>query len=65
MSYKLVVNFGGPGSSGRDFLSDFARSLPRELRDRFDIVVYDDEAPVVVEVKLSAPAETDATAAPA
>ncbi|MBM3679052.1 MAG: alpha/beta hydrolase, partial [Actinobacteria bacterium] len=37
----LVVNFGGPGSSGRDYLVDFARSLPGELRDRFDIVLYD------------------------
>ena len=38
---SLVVNFGGPGSSGRDYLGDFAGELPAVLRDRFDIVLYD------------------------
>lgn len=38
---SLVVNFGGPGSSGRDYLVDFAGELPSTLRDRFDIVLYD------------------------
>lgn len=38
---SLVVNFGGPGSSGRDYLVDFGRELPAVLRDRFDLVLYD------------------------
>lgn len=38
---SLVVNFGGPGASGRSFLEAFARTLPDPLRDRFDLVLYD------------------------
>ena len=38
---SLVVNPGGPGGSGVDFVAGSANSLPRELRDRFDIVGFD------------------------
>ncbi|HEX5094984.1 MAG TPA: alpha/beta hydrolase, partial [Acidimicrobiia bacterium] len=38
---SLVVNPGGPGGSGVDFVASQADSLPAELRDRFDIVGFD------------------------
>ncbi len=38
---SLVVNFGGPGGSGRSYLADFAAVLPEEIRDRFDLVLPD------------------------
>lgn len=37
---SLVVNPGGPGASGRDFLEAF-RSLPAGLSERFDLVTWD------------------------
>jgi len=38
---SLVVNPGGPGGSGVDFVASESESLPQELRDRFDIVGFD------------------------
>ena len=37
----LVLNPGGPGAPVVDFVRDFAPSLPKELRDRFDLVGFD------------------------
>jgi len=38
---SLVVNPGGPGASGVDYVLNAAAGLPSELRDRFDIVGFD------------------------
>jgi pimeloyl-ACP methyl ester carboxylesterase len=38
---SLVVNPGGPGAPGADFAPEIAADLPREIRDRFDIVGFD------------------------
>ena len=38
---SLVVNPGGPGASGAQFVRDVYDLLPDELRDRFDIVGFD------------------------
>jgi pimeloyl-ACP methyl ester carboxylesterase len=38
---SLLVNPGGPGGSGVEFVAAAGESLPRELRDRFDIVGFD------------------------
>jgi pimeloyl-ACP methyl ester carboxylesterase len=38
---SLVMNPGGPGGSGVDFVLGAAETLPSELRDRFDIVGFD------------------------
>jgi pimeloyl-ACP methyl ester carboxylesterase len=38
---SLVVNPGGPGGSGVDFVLGAADTLPSELRERFDIVGFD------------------------
>jgi pimeloyl-ACP methyl ester carboxylesterase len=37
----LVVNFGGPGDPGTVSLRGFVQELPREIRDRYDIVSFD------------------------
>lgn len=37
----LFANPGGPGGSTIDILSGWARSLPSEIRDRFDIILFD------------------------
>lgn len=38
---SLVVNPGGPGGSAIEFVRSIARTLPTDLRDRFDIVGID------------------------
>jgi pimeloyl-ACP methyl ester carboxylesterase len=38
---SLVVNFGGPGDPGTAALRDFALTLPRKLRARYDLVSFD------------------------
>ena len=38
---SLVFNFGGPGDPGVSTLRSFAGEVPREIRDRYDIVSFD------------------------
>jgi pimeloyl-ACP methyl ester carboxylesterase len=38
---SLLVNFGGPGGSGVDYLPGFQGTVPSEIRDRFDLVSFD------------------------
>jgi pimeloyl-ACP methyl ester carboxylesterase len=38
---SLVVNPGGPGAPGIPYMRSLVASLPRELRDRFDLVSFD------------------------
>src|SRR5262249_28481208 len=38
---SLLVNPGGPGASGVEFARAFARSLPSEVQNRFDVVGFD------------------------
>ncbi|CAM4120250.1 alpha/beta fold hydrolase [Nocardiopsis rhodophaea] len=37
----LLVNPGGPGSSGRFLAADIARSLPDDLRNAYDVIGFD------------------------
>jgi pimeloyl-ACP methyl ester carboxylesterase len=37
----LVVNYGGPGEGGVDYLRDTWSRMPAEILDRFDIVTWD------------------------
>ncbi len=38
---SLVVNYGGPGESGVDYLRRTYSRLPQTVRDRFDVVSFD------------------------
>lgn len=38
---SLVVNYGGPGESGVDYLRRTSGRLPQTVRDRFDVVTFD------------------------
>ena len=38
---SLVVNYGGPGESGVDYLRSTYGRLPQTVRDRFDVVSFD------------------------
>lgn len=38
---SLVVNPGGPGAPGTDFVQAVARGLPKQVTDRFDVVGWD------------------------
>ena len=38
---SLVLNYGGPGSSGVDYLRATFGRLPQTVRDRFDVVAFD------------------------
>jgi len=38
---SLLVNFGGPGESGVDYLRRTYGRLPQTVRDRFDVVSFD------------------------
>jgi pimeloyl-ACP methyl ester carboxylesterase len=38
---SLVLNFGGPGAPGVEFVRSFKSALPDEIRARFDIVSFD------------------------
>ncbi len=38
---SLVINYGGPGESGLDYLSRTYGRLPQTVRDRFDVVSFD------------------------
>jgi pimeloyl-ACP methyl ester carboxylesterase len=38
---SLFVNFGGPGDPGTASLRDFALTVPREVRRRYDLVSFD------------------------
>jgi pimeloyl-ACP methyl ester carboxylesterase len=55
----LVVNPGGPGAPGVSYLRAIAESLPRRVRDRFDLVSFDPRgsggtAPVTCPVDIDA-----------
>jgi pimeloyl-ACP methyl ester carboxylesterase len=38
---SLVINFGGPGDAGTETLADYVSQIPKEIRDRYDLVSFD------------------------
>ncbi len=38
---SLFVNFGGPGAEGTETIQSYAPFIPRDLRERFDIISWD------------------------
>ena len=53
----LFVNPGGPGGSTIDILSGWARSMPAQIRARFDIILMDprgvgESSPLISETRI-------------
>jgi pimeloyl-ACP methyl ester carboxylesterase len=38
---SLVINFGGPGDPGTDTLRRFVAEVPKQIRERYDLVSFD------------------------